>query len=152
MPARSSLLIAATGKEYPDCVKVLDAEATPPLLANATLVSPTGLIFCSSAALAEPDVLALPPNVATMLCAPKLKPDVLHTAVVPLTRTALQPASAVPASVKATLPVGTAAVTVAVSVTVAPALAGLAELDSEVLLGTLLLTTCDNVALVDPLL
>ena len=120
----------------------------PPLLANATLVSPAGLIDCSSATLTEPAVVALPPNVATILCAPMLRADVLHTALVPLTGTALQPANAVPASVKATLPVGTAAVTVAVRVTIAPAFAGLAELESDVLLGALL-TPCDNVALVE---
>ena len=74
--------------------------------------------------------------------------DRRNLALVPLTGTVLQPANAVPASVKATLPVGTAAVTVAVRVTVAPAFAGLAELKSDVLLGALL-TPCDNVALVE---
>ena len=146
LPARSSLLIVDTGK---DALYVLDAWVVAPALASATLVSPTGLIFCSSAVLAEPAVLAFPLNVATMLCAPRLKADVLHTAVVPLTGTAPQPAKAAPASVNATLPEGTAAVTAAVSNTVEPVSAGLAELESSVLLGAL--TTCANVPLVEPL-
>ena len=78
----------------------------------------------------------------------------VHTAVVPLTATALQPANAVPASVKATLPLGVVALTVAVNVTVCPPLPGLAEVDSDVVLGDLLtlLTTCASVALADALL
>ncbi len=49
--------------------------------------------------------------------------------------TALQPASALPPSLKLTLPVGPAPVTVAVKATLVPALAGLLPLDSTVVVG-----------------
>jgi hypothetical protein len=59
--------------------------------------------------------------------------------VLPTSATAPQPAIAVPASVKATAPVGDAPLTVAVNVTLAPATDGFGELASVVV-----------VAVVDP--
>src|SRR5437867_2134019 len=90
-----------------------------------------------------------------MECVPWLSVVVLHCALrvlpTPARATAAQPASELPPSVKLTLPVGPNPVTVAVKVTFAPATDGLAELDSAVVL-VALLTTCDKVVLVEPLL
>ena len=67
-----------------------------------------------------------------MLCVPAARLLVLQTAVRvlpdPLTATALQPASATPASLKLTVPVGDVPLIVAVNVTLAPTVDGLAEL------------------------
>src|SRR6476660_491678 len=74
-----------------------------------------------------------------MLCVPWLKVLVVHAAVrtlpLPVSATALQPTSALPPSVKATLPVGLLPVTVAVKVTPAPTVEGLSELARVVLDG-----------------
>ena len=77
-------------------------------------------------------------------CAVRLLPD-------PLSATVAQPEIELPPSVKLTLPVGAKPLTVAVKVTPAPTVEGLSELASAVLL-VALLTTCDSVALVEPLL
>src|SRR4029079_18844169 len=53
----------------------------------------------------------------------------------PDSATALQPASALPLSLKLTVPVGATPLTVAVNTTLVPALAGLAELPSPVVVG-----------------
>ena len=68
-----------------------------------------------------------------------------------MSATAPHPTIVVAPSVKLTLPVGAAPVTVAVNVTLAPVGAGLRELDSVVVVGANepLLTTCDNALLVD---
>src|SRR5271169_1701975 len=68
--------------------------------------------------------------------------------------TAPQPLSVVPSAVKPTLPVGALPVTVAVKVTLPPTVDGLSELARLVVLAVvpLLFTTCDRVALVEPLL
>src|SRR5271167_2285367 len=64
-----------------------------------------------------------------------------------------QPLSVVPSALKATLPVGALPATVAVKVTLDPTDDGLAELATLVVLAVLpLFTTCDRVALVEPLL
>src|ERR1051326_2812843 len=74
-----------------------------------------------------------------MLCVPWLKVLVVHAAVrtlpLPVSATALQPPSALPPSVKATLSVGLVPLTVAVKVTLAPTVDGLSELASVVLDG-----------------
>src|ERR1700681_3798846 len=74
-----------------------------------------------------------------MLCVPWLKALLVHAAVralpLPVSATALQPLSALPPSVKATLPVGLLPVTVAVKVTLAPTVEGLSELTRVVLDG-----------------
>ncbi len=90
-----------------------------------------------------------------MLCAPTLRLLVLQVAVLLLAApagnaTALQPPIALPPSVKATLPVGAVPVTVAVNVTMAPISDGVPELESVVPVPDVF-TTCDTVALVDPL-
>ena len=70
---------------------------------------------------------------------PTARLEVLHVAVrllpAPVSATAVQPAIALPLSVKPTLPVGLVPFTVAVKVTVAPAGAGLSELASVVVVG-----------------
>ena len=82
---------------------------------------------------------------------PALKLLVLQAAVrvfpAPLKATPAQPAIDVPPSVKFTLPVGFVPVTVAVKVTGAPTVAGLAELASVVPAGV---TPCDKEELVEP--
>ncbi len=79
----------------------------------------------------------------------------LHEAVralpVPASATAEQPAIDVPPSLKFTVPVGAAPVTVAVKVTLAPTVDGLSELASVVEV-TPWFTTCDKGPLLDPTL
>lgn len=71
-----------------------------------------------------------------MLGTPAARVLMLHVAVLvlpePLRTTPPQPESVVPPSVKLTVPVGKAPATVAVKMTFAPTSAGLAELDSVV--------------------
>ena len=91
-----------------------------------------------------------------MLCVPTLRLALLHVAVLVFaapagSATAVQPAIALPPSVKATLPVGAVPVTVAVKATLVPTTDGLAELATVVPLAAGL-TTCANGALVDALL
>jgi hypothetical protein len=87
-----------------------------------------------------------------MLWVPTARLDVVHAAVrelpLPLNATAEQPEIAVPPSLKSMLPVGALPVTVAVSVTLAPIAAGLAELARPVVVAGRL-TTCDSALLVD---
>src|SRR6266568_8472520 len=66
-PARSPSLTADTGKEP---LKVLDANATAPAEASATLtlVPPLPLTICDSGALFEPALLASPAYIATIEC------------------------------------------------------------------------------------
>ena len=92
-----------------------------------------------------------------MLCVPAVMELVLQGAVLVLgapvgSATAPHPLIVVPPSVNATVPVGDVPVTVAVKVTLAPATEGFAELASVVELVVTLLTTCDSVELVEPLL
>src|SRR6266568_5166871 len=71
-----------------------------------------------------------------MLCVPVLKALLLQVALrvlpTPLSAAAPQPVSVLPPSVKLTLPVGALPLTVAVKVTLAPTVDGLAELVSVV--------------------
>jgi hypothetical protein len=91
----------------------------------------------------------------TIECVAAVSALVLHCAVrvlpEPPRATAAQPAIETPPSVKLTVPVGLKPVTEAVKVTLAPATDGLAELDSAVVL-VALLTTCEKLGLVEPLL
>jgi hypothetical protein len=90
-----------------------------------------------------------------MPCVPAARPLVLHCAVrvlpEPASATALQPEIETPPSVKFTLPVGLKPVTEAVNVTLTPALDGLAELETAVVL-LALFTVWVSVLLVEPLL
>src|SRR5258708_28867564 len=87
-----------------------------------------------------------------MLCVATLRLAVEHAAVrtlpLPPKATAEQPAIEMPPSVKLTLPVGEAPVTVAVNVTLAPETDGFEELASVVVVADL--TTCERAALADP--
>src|SRR5271170_3900358 len=92
-----------------------------------------------------------------MLWLPAMRLAVLQEALLllalPLGRaTPPQPLSIVPSALKATLPVGALPATVAVKVTLAPTSEGLAELARPVVLAVMPLTTCESVALVEPLL
>ncbi len=92
-----------------------------------------------------------------MLCVPWVRLLVLHVTIFEFaapaaSASAPQPTIVVPSAVKATVPVGAVPTTVAVKVTLVPTNDGLPELDNVVLLAVLLLTTCDSVALVEPLL
>ncbi len=131
--------MADTGKEL---LKVLDANATAPAEASATLtlVPPLPLTTCDSGALFEPALLASPPYIATMLCVPTLRLLVEHTALgvlpPPLSAMALQPAIEDPPSLKSTVPVGAAVPeTVAARWTLAPDVDGFNELASVVVVG-----------------
>ena len=90
-----------------------------------------------------------------MLWLPTTRLLVLQVAVLllpmPASGAALQPLIAVPPSVKLTLPVGAAPLTVAVNVTLVPTTAGLAELASVVVVaaGAGLLITCASTALLE---
>jgi len=89
-----------------------------------------------------------------MLWVPTVRLAVAHVAMRelpdPVSATALQPEIEVPPSVKLTVPVGLVPVTVAVKVTFAPTVDGLAELANAVLL-VAAVTTCDNALLVEVL-
>ncbi len=91
-----------------------------------------------------------------MLCVPPVRLALLHAAVLELAEpagkaTAPQPVKVVPPSVKPTLPVGAAPLTVAVKVTLVPTIEGLAELASEVPLDAVSIV-CASVLLVEPAL
>ena len=91
-----------------------------------------------------------------MLCTPAASVLVMHCAVRVLpdpaaNATAAQPAIELPPSVKLTVPVGLKPLTVAVMITGAAKAAGLGELKREVVLAALL-TPCDSVVLVEPVL
>ena len=136
---------------------MLDAEATPPLLAKATLIWPDALTSCDSGALLDTVLPASPPYAATMLCVPALKELVVQAAVrvfpAPVSATAEQPAIDVPPSLKFTLPAGAVPVTDAVNETLVPTVEGLSELASVVVLELIpWFTTCDNGPLLDPAL
>ena len=138
-------------------VKVTLVPTIDGLAELATPVVVVVLTTCASTALPEPLLLASPPYVATILCVPALKLAVLQVAVFELAvpvgnATAAQPLNVVPFALNATVPVGALPATVAVKVTFAPAADGLAELAMVVLLALLLLTTCDNGALPEPVL
>ena len=87
-----------------------------------------------------------------MLRVPATSAAVVQAAVralpAPVSATAAQPAIDVPPSVKLTVPVGDAPVTVAVKVTLAPGADGFSELTCVVVVA-FLLTTWESVALVD---
>ena len=90
-----------------------------------------------------------------MLWLPALRLLVLQVAVLLLalpagSATAEQPLIVVPPSLKATVPVGTEPVTVAVKLTLLPTVEGLSELASAVVL--LALTTCASTELAELLL
>src|SRR5690348_14506064 len=74
-----------------------------------------------------------------MLCVPALSAAVTHLAVrllpLPASAMALQPEIELPPSLKLTVPVGLLPVTVAVKVTLAPAVEGFAALVSVVVVG-----------------
>src|SRR6478736_5574760 len=103
-PVRTLSMIADTGKPV---LKVLDAPATAPLLASATLMLAVALTTCDSAAVLHAAVLLLP---------------------LPASATALQPLIEFAPSLKLTLPVGLLPVTVAVNVTLVPTVDGFFEL------------------------
>jgi hypothetical protein len=90
-----------------------------------------------------------------MLCVAAVSALVLHAAVLllplPATATALQPVIELAPSLKFTLPVGLLPATVAVKVTLVPAVEGFFELTSDVVVGPgpAELTTCDSAALVE---
>ncbi len=89
------------------------------------------------------------------MCVATLSVPVVHAAVLvlplPTSATALQPAIEAPPSLKLTLPVGATPVTVAVKLTLVPNVDGFFELTTLVVL-VALLTTCETMALVEPLL
>ena len=89
-----------------------------------------------------------------MLCVPVVRPLVAHCAVrvlpLPPRATAEQLAIETAPSLKFTIPVGEVPVTVAVNVTLPPAVEGLSEEPSVVVLATPL-TTWDKALLVDEL-
>lgn len=97
------------------------------------------LTTCESGVLLEGLLPVPPPYAAATLCVPAVNALVAHCAVrvlpEPLSVIALQPAIAVPLSVKLTVPVGEVPVTLAVNVTLAPSADGLAELVNAVVVG-----------------
>src|SRR5208283_1516324 len=119
---------------------VLDAEATPPLAASATLTLEAELTVRCSALLVEAALYASPPQLARMLCPPTARPEVVHAALAADKATALQPAIVLPSALKATSPVGALPATVAVKVTEVPAVEGFCELCSVVVVGETPLT------------
>jgi hypothetical protein len=103
---------------------------------ETVVVEDAGLTTCDSGALLDAALPESPANAATMLCVVALNADVLHVAVrvlpAPLSATALQVPTVAPPSVNLTVPVGALPATDAVKVTVAPTIAGFAELETVV--------------------
>src|SRR6266487_3518356 len=87
-----------------------------------------------------------------MLCVPTVRLPVAQVAVrmlpLPLNTAAAQPAIDAPPSRKFTVPVGAVPLTVAVKVTLVPAVDGVNELPIPVVLVTLL-TVCESAVLLD---
>src|SRR5450631_830156 len=86
-----------------------------------------------------------------MLCVPALRLLVLHVAILELAAPAgkaiaLQPVIVLPPSVKATVPVGAAPVTVAVKLSLAPTIDGFGALDSVVVVVVLPPIATDTVS------
>ena len=110
---------------------------------------------CDNATLVEPMLPASPLYVATMLCVPAARLLVLQVAVrilpEPVSATAAQPLIDVAPSRKLTLPLGALPLTVAVKVTLPPAVEGVSELPIPVVLATLL-TVWESAALLEPAL
>jgi len=82
------------------------------------------------ALLVDAALVLLPPNAATIEYVPAASPAehlAVRTLPVPASATAVQPDSATPLLLNATVPVGDEPVTVAVKVTLAPATAGFAD-------------------------
>ncbi len=137
-------------------VNVTDAPTTDGLAELAMPVVDTALFtVCASVDDVDPLWLVSPAYVATMLRLPTGSAAVEHWAVrmlpAPVRATAVQPPTATPLSVNATVPVGVVPVTVAVNVTDVPTVDGFAELASPVV-EFALLTVCDSGELVDPAL
>ena len=124
-------------------------------LDTTVVVADLALTTCDSGELLDEAFEPSPEYAATMLCVPVVSAAVLHAAVRalpdPVSATAPQLAMLVPPSVKLTVPVGALPVTVAVKVTLAPTIEGLAELVIPVAVPDVL-TTCDSTALLDAVL
>ena len=116
------------------------ATVAPGGTASSTqMVAVVVLTTCARDGLLEAVLPASPPYAATMPCVPTLKVLVLHAAVrelpVPISAAGEHPVSPVPASLKMTLPLGNVPATVAVKVTLVPAVDGFDELASAVVVG-----------------
>jgi hypothetical protein len=97
------------------------------------------LTTCESGLLLDGLLPAPPLYAATRLCVPAANALLAHCAVrvlpEPLSVTAPQPVTVLPASIKFTVPVGEVPVTLAVNVTLAPSAEGFTELVSVVVVG-----------------
>ena len=103
----------------------MDADATPPFTASATLVPLTGAFTTwVSPALVDARLPASPAYAAAIPWLPVVsalvEQDADRALPLPVRLIALQPASATPLSVNLTEPVGAVPLTVAVNVTIAP--------------------------------
>jgi hypothetical protein len=118
-----------------------------------TLVALAALLtVCDSVALLETAFVASPLYLATMLRTPAARALVVHVAVrvlpVPVNPTAEQPLIELLPSLKLTVPVGDAPLTVAVKVTLAPTVDGVSEVTMLVVLIALLIV-CESDELVE---
>ena len=112
-------------------------------------------MLCVIVLLVEPLLLASPPYTALMLWLPAARLALAQVAVrmlpEPPSATALQPLIELAPSLKLTLPLGALPLTVAVKVTLPPAVEGVSELPIPVVLVTLL-TVWESAALLEPAL
>ena len=141
-PARSPLIAAEAGNPEPYW---LDALATAPALASATLVEAEGAAFTICVRTLElPGLYAALPEYCTLIeCDPVARPAVAHVAAPPERATAAQPEIEAAPSRTVAVPVATPAgpVTLAVNVTDCPAVDGFNDDVTATL--ALAFTTCE---------
>ena len=129
----------------------------PALVSEVTMavVLLAWLTVCESGALVIAPLFASPPSAAVTLCVPAASTLMANFAVRllpdPASATAEQALIEVAPSLKFTVPAGDVPVTVAIKVTLVPAVDGVSEVASVVVFAEAL-TTCDSVELVEPAL
>src|SRR5450432_2589594 len=153
VPPSVKLTVPVGALPVTDAVKVTLATTIAGFAELETVVpEEAGLTTWDSGALLDAALPAFPAYAATMLCVLALNVLVAQVAVsalpLPISATAPHPAMVAPPSVNATVPVGAVPVTVAVKLTLTPALVGLAELVRPVV-EVALFTTCESGALAE---
>jgi len=152
-PPSLKLTLPVGLKPVTEAVKVTFAPATDGLAElDSAVVLVALLTTCEKVGLVEPLFVALPLYTALMLCVATLRLLVAQVAVrilpEPVSATAEHAAIEVAPSLKLTVPVGALPLTVAVKVTLVPAVDGVNELPIPVVLVSLL-TVCESAALLE---
>jgi hypothetical protein len=153
LPPSVKLTLPVGAKPVTAAVKVTFAPATDGLAElDSAVVLVALLTTCEKFVLVEPLFVASPLYTALMLWVPTVRLLVVHVAVrilpAPVSAAAAQPAIEVAPSRKFTVPVGAEPLTVAVKVTLVPAVDGVNELPTPVVL-VALFTVWESAGLLD---